>query len=155
MSWTAPTPSNVLEEFTPAERAQLANIQGGADNLTPILARVVAEFRQAIADAGRETDSDTTTMPDGFHGQAIALARWRWLISIPQAKAMQTPERKAAAEKAETLIEDIATGKRPVAPPDSSSGTGGIASPSFGTRGGSAANDPRAREFTRDTQDGI
>lgn len=154
MPWENPTSASVLEEFTPAERATLANIQGGADNLTPILERVVKEFRQAIADAGREVAADTTTIPNGFLGQAIALARWRYLIALPQAKALQTPERKAAAEKAETLIEDIATGKRPVAPPDATSSTGGLTAPSFGTRGGSRTTDPRVREQTREQQDG-
>jgi hypothetical protein len=153
LNWLAFITADVLKEFTPAEQATLQNIQGATNALADICTESIAEFRQAISDAGTDLSSATAgTIPEGFKAKAAALARWRWLISLPQAKLMQTEERKAAALAAETLINDIATGKRPVTAPGAS--TGGIARPSFGTRGGSAANDPRAREFTRETQEG-
>lgn len=153
MNWLQLNTADVLKELTPAEQRTLENIQGATNNLGEIVGDVAAEFRQAITDSG--VDISTTAsgfIPPGFRGQAVALARWRWLISIPQAKAMQTAERKEAAEKAEKLIEAIANGDRPVAAPDAT--TGGIAGPSFGTRGGTRATDPREREFTRTTQEG-
>lgn len=154
MNWLALTDSDVLDEFSPAEDATLRNIQAATHKLPRICAKVAEEFRQAISDAGTDISAASEgRIPPGFIGQAAALARWRWLIAIPQAKAMQTPERKAAAEKAEELIKEIANGKRPVAAPDAT--TGGIAGPSFGTRGGSATNDPPEREFTKPKQDGI
>lgn len=154
MDWQTFTDADVLKEFTPAERATLNNIQGATNGLPDICTDVIAEFRQAISDAGTDVSgADDGKIPAGFKAKAAALARWRWLISIPSAKSMQTPERKEAADKAEELINDIATGDRPVTAPDSE--TGGIAGPSFGTRGGTATNDPPDREFTRDKQDGI
>lgn len=153
MTWQSLTGADVLDGLTPHEQKTLENIQGATSALPNHTGRVALEFRQAISDAG--TSLGTTaegTMPPGFLAHAAALARWRWLISLPQAKTMQTAERKEAAEKAEQLIADIASGKRPVAAPDSE--TGGVAGPSFGERGGGDSNDPRAREFTRDTQEG-
>lgn len=151
--WIIFTDADVLAEFTPSERATINNIQGATNGLPRICTNAIAEFRQAISDAGTDISSaGVGKMPEGFIAKAVALARWRWLISIPQAKSMQTPERKEAADKAEELLNDIATGKRPVSAPGTS--TGGIAGPSFGTRGGSRTDDPPAREFTREKQEG-
>lgn len=154
MDWLSFTDADVLKEFTPAEQATLNNIQGATHGLPDICTEVIAEFRQAISDAGTDiTAADAETIPAGFKAKAAALARWRWLVSIPAAKNMQTAERKEAATAAEKLIEAIADGSRPVGAPDST--TGGIARPSFGTRGGSANDDPLNREFTPEKQDGI
>lgn len=120
MTWQTFTDADVLKEFTPAEQATLNNIQGATHALPNICGEVIAEFRQAISDAGTDISAaDDETIPAGFKAKAAALARWRWLISIPQAKNMQTAERKEAATGAEKLIEDIAKGDRPVASPPS------------------------------------
>lgn len=154
MTWLPITDADVLKEFTPSENATLRNIQAATDNLASIAGDVAAEFRQAISDAGTSLGSTGEGhIPPGFRAHAVALARWRWLISIPAAKSLQTPERKEAAQKAEELLKDIASGKRPVAAPDAT--TGGIAGPSFGERGGSRETDPPEREFTKEKQDGI
>lgn len=153
MSWIALTTADVLNDFTPAEQRTLENIQGATGNLANIVGDVAEEFRQAITDSGVSLGSTTAgTIPRGFRAQAVALARWRWLISIPQAKAMQTAERKEAADETKTLLKDIASGTRKVAAPDGD--TGGVPGPSFGTRGGTATNDPAEREFTREKQEG-
>lgn len=153
MTWLLLSTEDVLDGFTPVEQQLLERIQDSTARLANHTARAAAEFRQAISDAGTSLGSTSDGyLPPGFTAHAAALARWRWLISLPQAKALQTPERKEAAEKADTLIADIASGKRPVAAPDAT--TGGVAGPSFGERGGSATNDPPAREFTRTNQDG-
>lgn len=152
-NWTQLTAADVMKEFTPSEQKTLENIQGATNGLASVCENVVSEFVQAISDAGTNiSGASADTMPEGFIAKAVALARWRWLISIPQAKSMQTPERKEAAEKAEELINDIATDKRPVAAPGTT--TGGIAGPSFGQRGGTRTDDPPAREFTRPKQEG-
>lgn len=115
MAWIPITDADVLKEFTPSENATLKNIQASTDNLSSITGDVAAEFRQAISDAGTSLgDTEDGHIPPGFRAHAVALARWRWLISIPQAKALQTEERRRAAEKAEKLIEEIAKGDRPV-----------------------------------------
>lgn len=145
-NWNIFTEADVLKEFTPGERATLNNIQGATNGLPDICTDVIAEFRQAISDAGTDISGATAgTIPAGFKAKAVALARWRWLISIPQAKSMQTPERKDAAEKAEELIKDIASSDRKVAAPGST-GTTGITMPSM---------ECRERNFGRDSQDGL
>lgn len=118
-SWNTIEPSAVLEEFTPAERAQLANIQGGADNLTAILARVVKKVRGDCLRGGNRI-GPADTIPDSISEDVIAYARWRWLVSIPQAKAMQTPERKALYDDARDVFADIASGDPKVELPEAS-----------------------------------
>lgn len=151
MTWETLTATEVLTEFNSDEKAQVDALSGDSGNLAAVTARVVEEFRQAIVDGGGEVES-ASTIPAGFKGHAIALARWRFLILLPKTDELQTEHRKQAAEKAEALIEAIATGQRKVAPPATpASEASGIASPSFGTRDGV---DLRAREFTRTNQDG-
>lgn len=128
MDWLQLNTADVLAEFTPAEQKTLENIQASTASLGVIVGDVAAEFRQAITDSGVDISSTASGfIPPGFRAHGNALARWRWLISFPQARAMQTAERKAAAEKAETLIEAIANSDRPVAAPDAlTSGRSGI-----------------------------
>lgn len=151
MTWETLTATEVLTEFNSDEKAQVDTLSGDSGNLADITARVVEEFRQAIVDGGGEVEA-TATIPAGFKGQAIALARWRFLILLPKSEELQTEHRKQAAAKAEALIEAIATGQRRVAPPASpATEASSLSAPSFGTRGEGGL---RAREFTRTNQDG-
>ena len=117
MSWATIAATEVLEEFTPAERAQIANVQNGADNLTSILARVVGMARGHIR-AGGYTLGDTDTVPDQLRLDVIAIARWRYLIALPQMKALQTPERKQAHDDAMERLLQAANQKLNVEAPD-------------------------------------
>lgn len=151
LTWTAISAADVLVEFTPAEKSAIDALQGVTTSLATIADRVVQEFRQAIVDGGGQIEN-ASTIPPGFEAHAVALARWRWLSSIPSLKHLQSEPRQKAAEKAEALIEAIADGTRRVAPPSSpASEAVGLPAPSFGTRDGT---DLREREFTRTNQDG-
>ena len=99
MPWNNLTTAEVLEEFTPSEQATLQGIQGATGNLANILLRAIQSARGAISAGGYEL-GEGTTIPDQLRGEVIAIARWRWLISFPQLKSMQTAERKAANDEA-------------------------------------------------------
>lgn len=120
MSWIAITDIDVLDEITPAENATLKNIQGATDKLPRILQRAVGKFRGAIL-AGGMTLGAADTLPESIADDVVAFARWKFLTSIPQAKAMQTEERKLAWQEALKVLELLRTGKFPVENPADSS----------------------------------
>ena len=128
-TWTTPSAADVMSEFTPQEAATIKGIQG-ASNLPGILARVVAEIRDYIRSGGYALDTtDETTIPLGLHNDAITLARWRLLISLPQLKTLQSEGRKEATDRAEQKLLLIADQKFSVEPPDSATaGTAKIGS---------------------------
>jgi len=122
-TWTAPSANDVLNEFTPVETAALQKMQGGTSNLAAIFARVVAEVRDSIRSGGYLLDAESaSTLPLGLHNDAILIARWRWLISIPTAKALQTKEREDAANKALEKLGKIANQKFAVESPTAPAG---------------------------------
>ena len=116
MSWSAPSPADVLSEFTPTEKGTIAQATG-ADNGAAILGRVVAEIRDSIRSGGYDLDPDDATIPLGLHGAAIDLTRWRLLISVPAVKQLQTDARKEAAERAEKKLAAIAAATFAPEPP--------------------------------------
>ena len=124
MPWNTIDADAVLAEFTPAERATLENIQGATDNLGSILTNVVAVARGSIRAGGYAVDADGT-IPDQLRSDVIALARWKWLISFPQMKAMQTEARKAAAELAQKHLDDCANQKYNIEPVNDAPATTG------------------------------
>ncbi len=119
MSWaTAPTAADVRSEFTTAEAGALTRLQGGTDSLPVILDRAIAEVRDAIRAGGYDLDTDGS-LPLGLHSDCIAIARWRWLITLPDAaKALQTDGRKSAFEAAQKKLEKISNQEWAVEPPD-------------------------------------
>ncbi len=128
MSWAAPTADDVMSEFTTQEADTIKKIQG-ASNLPGILTRVVAEIRDYIRSGGYALDlTDETTLPLGLHNDAITLARWRLLISLPQLKTLQSDGRKEATERAEKKLLLIADQKFSVEPPDATAGSAKIGS---------------------------
>jgi hypothetical protein len=118
MSWpTAPTAADVRSEFTPAESALLQRLQGDVDNLPAVVARAVAEVRDAIRSGGYDL-GETGTLPLGLHADCIAIARWRWLLSLPGAGAdLQTEVRERACKASLDKLKLIATQKYAVEPP--------------------------------------
>jgi len=99
MSWNTIQADDVLAEFTPVEAATLQSIQGASDRLAGVLLNSVNQTRGSIAAGGYGLDA-AGTVPDQLRSDVIAIARWRWLISFPQMKSMQTDARKAAFEDA-------------------------------------------------------
>jgi hypothetical protein len=116
MSWIIITDTDVLDEITPAENATLKNIQGATDKLPRILQRAIGKFRGAIL-AGGMTLGDEGKLPESIADDVVAFARWKFLTSIPQAKAMQTEERKLAWQEALKVADQLRTGKFPIESP--------------------------------------
>lgn len=110
MPWTVPTAANALTEFNSDEKAQVDTLTGDSANLATILARVVAQVRGDIRAGGYPLDADTTKIPDSLHGDCIAIARWRLLISLPKSEELQTEHRKAAFTEAIEKLKRIAAG---------------------------------------------
>lgn len=124
MPWSTPIPDDVLSEFTPDEALSLRTIQQGpetrpVDNLPAILGRTIAEFRDCIRSGGYEADVVEDTLPLGLHSDCIAVARWRWLISMPQLKQLETDVRERAFKRALEKLDRIADAKFAVEPPTS------------------------------------
>ena len=101
MSWpTAPSSTDVLSEMTASEAALITRLQAGTDNLPVICARVLGEFYDAIMASGSDLDT-AGTLPLGLHSDFIALARWRFLVTLPDSsKTIQTDKREKAANQA-------------------------------------------------------
>jgi hypothetical protein len=145
VSWRSISTNEVLAEFTPQETASLDRIQGVATSLAGILDRAVNSAWDSIR-AGGNTAGPAGTIPDQLRSQVITIARWKWLVSFPQLKMLQTDARKQAAKDAEDLLQLISSQNpdRPrVVGPDSASP---LQSPSF--------SHGRHREFKQNTQDG-
>lgn len=123
MSWsTAPTASDVLSQFTPAEQSLLQSLQGG-DNLPAIVTRTIAEIRGAIRSGGYPLDADGT-LPLELHADCIAIARWDYLLALPGAAGeFQTEQRGAAAKASRDKLRLIASSKYGVEPPTASTTT--------------------------------
>lgn len=150
MAWRAITIAEV--RLTPAESAMMQNIQGSTEVGAALLLKVVREFFSAIEAAGTAV-GDADTVADQVNLHVVNRARWLWLCEFPQLKALQTADRKALNDAAEKMLADISAGKVKIAPGDGSSADQSP-SPSFGTRGGPRASDPRERDFTREKQEG-
>jgi predicted NBD/HSP70 family sugar kinase len=111
MSWSAITAVEVLQEFNPKEAAQIATIQGAADNLTPILARIVNAARACVIAGGGQVDQ-AGKIPDQLREDVISIARWRWLISLPEVnETLQSKNRRDDYDSAMKRMDDVAAGK--------------------------------------------
>ena len=107
MAWRALVTADVLNEFTKMEQSQLNNIQGSTSALSTILADTIAAFIGAMSAAAYDTNATVGTIPDQLREYVIARARWRWLVSFPQMKVLQTPERKQSNDDAVKAIQMI------------------------------------------------
>jgi phage gp36-like protein len=121
MSWETPTADDVLSEFTPTELATITTLMGGAPlnntgKLSTIVTRTIAEIRGYIRSGDFDLDPDASKIPLELFTAAIAIARWRLLISAPQLKQLQTDDRKDAYKEAIKKLEQIAEGILEVEP---------------------------------------
>lgn len=79
------------------------------DRIIPILADVTQDIRGRIKSWTQNTVSiDDTLIPSEFVGQALALARWELLTSIPGYQPGDA--RKLSYEKADAFFRDVAKG---------------------------------------------
>ena len=144
--WAAPTASDVLSEFTEREKTTINSLKG-TDDLAAILARVVLEIRGSIAAGGYALDVATTKIPESLFNEAIAISRWRFLISVPQFKQFQTEERKDAKDDALAKLKLVASKLFAPEPPD------GTTEADLG--GGMELIGDRPRLVTRETMSNI
>lgn len=137
--WITPTTADVTSEFTERELAVIQSVQGAlTSNLDAILGRVVDEVRDNIRSGGTTLDTTTTTIPRGLAGDAIAIVRWRLLISMPQFKSLQSEARKDENDRAIEKQKLIAIGKFKVEPVEGGSvGSGLIEEVKAGNTGNS------------------
>ena len=115
MSWNTIAASDVLTEFTPQEQASLNAIQGSSGNLGSILTNVIALARGNIR-AGGYTLAPGSTIPDQLRLDVIAIARWRWLASLPALKSIQTDYRKEQYTEAMKRLDMVANQKINIEP---------------------------------------
>lgn len=149
MSWSAITADEVLEEFNPREQAKINELQGSEDNLDSILGRVVNMVRGCVTAGGGRVDQPGT-VPDQLREDVIAIARWRWIISLPASddKTLQSDARKAAHDDAMKRLDKVSAGDIKVELPAAPVAT---ASPSNAIEVASS----QTRQFTRDKMDGL
>lgn len=129
--WITPTADDVLSEFTPAEVATINNLMGGGvvvtNRLGLILGRTVAEIRDYIASGRYDLDPAPSTLPPSMLEDAIAITRWRFLVSVPQLKQLQTEERRDAMLRSIVKLKEVADQKFvPESPVDTTVNTAGM-----------------------------
>lgn len=112
MEWKPLTEDDALSGMTQRERDDFAKTSVGqsvTDRLEPIITDLVSEIRGYIATWSPNTlSADTSLIPPSFKAKAVAMLRWRLLITTPG----YTPgdARKLEYEKAEQFFRDVARG---------------------------------------------
>ncbi len=125
MSWEVFTTEDVLNQFTIQEAAAIRTLQGSGSgsgapflNLDEKTAHIIDEVRGYIIAGGYAVDPIfDNTLPLGIFEDAIAIARWRYLIAVPSLKQLQTEERRLAFDKAIAKLLLISEQKFFVEPP--------------------------------------
>ena len=113
MQWITLTEADLLSSMTLRERDDFAKTSVGAtvtDRLTPILSDLVAEVRGYVSTWSPNTISaDASLIPPSFKAKALAIARWRVLITIPGYQPGEA--RKLEYEKADAFFMSVAKGQ--------------------------------------------
>jgi hypothetical protein len=133
MQWITLTANDVLSTITTTELDKFSkSVVGGAvpDRIVPILADMVSEIRGYIASCEPNSLSATAaTIPPSFKARALAVIRWRLLVTIPGYEPGDA--RKLEYEKAEAFFSQVAQCKiRPEAADDAVPTTAPSAHPS-------------------------
>ncbi|RFC46910.1 MAG: hypothetical protein DUW69_001560 [Verrucomicrobia bacterium] len=152
-AWLALTATDLLSSMTTREREDFGKTSVGlvvTDRVLPILADLVAEIRGYIGShPGNSLSADAALIPGEFKAKALAIARWRVLVTIPGYQPGDA--RKLEYEKADTFFNNVAKGTispRPAPDAVESQVHQGrlVASPQIRAR---------SRRYSRDQQDGI
>lgn len=100
-----------MSELTPIEVTTLQGIQGASDKLDGILTNVINAARGAIVAGGGQLDQPGL-IPDQLRADVIAIARWKWLISLPDlGEGFQSKARKEAHDDAQKRLDGVSMGK--------------------------------------------
>lgn len=151
--WTSLTANDILSSMTTREREDFGKTSVAVavpDRVVPILADLVAEIRGYIGSHSTNTlSADATLIPGEFKAKALAIARWRVLITIPGYQPGDA--RKLEYEKADAFFLAVAKGTIRPAPaadaiPSETANATPFPSPKISAR---------TRRFHRDSQDGI
>ena len=120
------------------------------DRVIPILASLTNEIRGYIGSHSTNTlSADLALIPGEFEAKALAIARWRVLITIPGYQPGEA--RKLEYEKADAFFLSVAKGTiRPRPAPDAIASEVSNDKPAPRPR-----ITARTRNFSRDQQDGI
>ena len=152
-AWVTLTTNDVLAGLTLREREDFATTSVDAavpDRLEALLADLTAEIRGYIATWPQNSlSADPAKIPPSFRARAVAIARWRILVSVPEYDPGDA--RKLEYEAAEAFFRRVTDGKirpepaddavAPEVPQEAHHATPRILS--------------RPRRFTRRHQDGI
>lgn len=110
MQWTPLTTDDVLSSITANELDKFGKAVTSVavpDRIVPILADLVAEIRGFIATCEPNSlSADPTLIPPSFKARALAIARWRLLVTIPGYEPGDA--RKLEYEKAESFFNQVA-----------------------------------------------
>lgn len=151
--WVQLTVDDLLSSMTLKERDDFGKTSVGTtvpDRVIPILAALVSEIRDHIgSNAVNTLSADQSLIPGGFKAKALAIARFRVLVTTPGYAPGEG--RKLEYEKADTFFNNVAKGiitPRPAPDAEPTQVPQGkvMASPRIRARN---------RRFSRDQQDGI
>jgi hypothetical protein len=110
MPWNNITTDDLMSQFNAQERSVLANLQGGADSLAPILANTVLKVRGACVAGGSQVGPNGT-VPDQLKIETIGLTLWFWLNSFVKIPALQTDGRKRNYTDAQAALAQVSRGE--------------------------------------------
>lgn len=112
MTWTSLSANDLLSSMTTREREDFGKTSvavGVPDRVIPILADLTAEIRGYITTwSPNSISADATLIPPSFKAKALAIARWRVLITIPGYQPGEA--RKLEYEKADAFFLAVAKG---------------------------------------------
>ncbi len=124
MAWIEITPAFVLAKLSgpEVERLNAAALgDGQTDPLAEIIADVVEVVRGRVAANRQNALGAGATVPSELKSQTLAIIRGEFLTRIPGLKALLTPERKDAWDKALDDLRDAAKGLIAIEAPDEAS----------------------------------
>lgn len=151
MAWKTITEADLLNQISGTELEALRGVvlaDGQSDPVQPAINDVTAEVRGYVAAAEVVLDSDASTIPDRLIGAAVAKIIIQIMTRAGGTMIDPDGARAKAADKADTLLHNVAAGKFSITDPDS------------GSESASDALKPvyrpsRRRTTTRQQQDGI
>lgn len=132
MPWTQLTTTEALKGLNQSEVDAYSDAKG-QDDFDDNVAQAIARVRVAILAGGGAVHPTADYIPDGLHGECIAIARWRFLVSLPRNEELQTPERKELHDDAIDLLAEIEKGNFTIESPGDQTGnaqhgaSGGVA----------------------------
>lgn len=147
--WRAITETDVVTQISGAELDALREAvlaDGQDDPVQPCIDDVTAEVLGYVAASGAELDSDTSKVPDRLIGAAVS--KIIILIMTRAAGTMIDPEgaRAKAADKANTLLRDVAAKRFSITDPESGSEA---------SQGGATVVNKRTPRVSRDNLKGF